>query len=389
MKKILFIFALALIATTINAQEPSAAFQVDATDKGFLMPRVTDHTAISSPAAGLMVYNSTTNKIMVFDGTSWIEATGVTSKFVDGTDPLDAVYTGGKVGIGLSDLSSSDSELQLNSTAISTAVKVEKDPTLLDKFNVIELNGLSSDGTTTARAIFGLKAQATGADSYAYMSAKNTTVDLAINQAGNVGVGVTNPTARLHVNGDIRIIDGTQGADKVLTSDASGLASWQELPNYLSLWTNDTANGYVNLTNYTDGVTPRSGNGVVVFTDTGRVGIGTTNPVHNFVVSSNGANGFEFQPNNPVQAAINTYNRNTSSYTELLVTSASYKFNVIGNNALTIDASSNVGIGTETPGAKLSVVGLQEYADNAAATAGGLSVGDFYRTADGTVKVVF
>jgi hypothetical protein len=46
---------------------------------------------------------------------------------------------------------------------------------------------------------------------------------------GNVGIGIgtTSPTAKLEVNGTVKITDGTQGAGKVLTSDASGLASWQ------------------------------------------------------------------------------------------------------------------------------------------------------------------
>ncbi len=46
--------------------------------------------------------------------------------------------------------------------------------------------------------------------------------------SGNVGIGLTNPTSKLDVAGSIKIADGTQGAGKVLTSDASGLASWQD-----------------------------------------------------------------------------------------------------------------------------------------------------------------
>ncbi|PKF75598.1 hypothetical protein CW752_02965 [Chryseobacterium sp. PMSZPI] len=48
---------------------------------------------------------------------------------------------------------------------------------------------------------------------------------------GNVGIGTTAPSTRLHINsatnGAVRIVDGTQGANKVLTSDASGTATWQ------------------------------------------------------------------------------------------------------------------------------------------------------------------
>lgn len=43
---------------------------------------------------------------------------------------------------------------------------------------------------------------------------------------GNLGVGVANPAAKLDVAGTIKISGGTPGAGKVLTSDATGLASW-------------------------------------------------------------------------------------------------------------------------------------------------------------------
>ncbi len=43
-----------------------------------------------------------------------------------------------------------------------------------------------------------------------------------------VGIGEENPDAKLHVNGNVKVSDGTQGAGKVLTSDADGLATWAE-----------------------------------------------------------------------------------------------------------------------------------------------------------------
>ncbi len=47
---------------------------------------------------------------------------------------------------------------------------------------------------------------------------------------GNLGIGTTNPTSKLHIVGALKIVDGTHGAGKILTSDASGLASWQPPP---------------------------------------------------------------------------------------------------------------------------------------------------------------
>ena len=51
----------------------SAALDVVSTTKGFLPPRMTttQKNAISSPASGLMVYDSTTNKLCCYNGSTW------------------------------------------------------------------------------------------------------------------------------------------------------------------------------------------------------------------------------------------------------------------------------------------------------------------------------
>jgi len=56
--------------STYNA---SAKLQVDSTTQGFLPPRMTttQRDAISTPASGLMVYNTTTNKAQCYNGTAW------------------------------------------------------------------------------------------------------------------------------------------------------------------------------------------------------------------------------------------------------------------------------------------------------------------------------
>jgi len=51
----------------------SAKLDVSSTTQGFLPPRMTttEKNAISSPASGLIVYDSTTNKLCCYNGTSW------------------------------------------------------------------------------------------------------------------------------------------------------------------------------------------------------------------------------------------------------------------------------------------------------------------------------
>lgn len=56
--------------TVLNA---SAVLQADSTIQGFLPPRMTttQKNAIATPAAGLIVYDTTTNKACCYNGTSW------------------------------------------------------------------------------------------------------------------------------------------------------------------------------------------------------------------------------------------------------------------------------------------------------------------------------
>lgn len=47
----------------------------------------------------------------------------------------------------------------------------------------------------------------------------------------NVGIGTPTPADRLHVVGNIRMVDGNQAAGKIMTSDANGTASWANAPS--------------------------------------------------------------------------------------------------------------------------------------------------------------
>jgi hypothetical protein len=59
---------------TNASNNASAKVQINSTTQGFLPPRMTStqRDAIASPAAGLVIYNTTTNLLNVYNGTMWI-----------------------------------------------------------------------------------------------------------------------------------------------------------------------------------------------------------------------------------------------------------------------------------------------------------------------------
>ena len=93
-------------------------------------------------------------------------------------------------------------------------------------------NGISDIGTLNNWSIsFTGPESITTADENNYIpkfSAGNLIASNIYQSAGNsnIGIGTANPTAKLEVNGTMKITDGTQGIGKVLTSDAAGLVSW-------------------------------------------------------------------------------------------------------------------------------------------------------------------
>ena len=57
----------------IGTSEPAAALDVNSTTGGFLPPRMTttQRNALSNPAAGTTIFNTTSGKLQCFDGTAW------------------------------------------------------------------------------------------------------------------------------------------------------------------------------------------------------------------------------------------------------------------------------------------------------------------------------
>ena len=103
---ILFVFFVQLRAqvavnTDSTNPDPSAMLDVKSTTRGMLVPRMTSaqRTAIVTPAAGLLVFDSTTQSFWFYSAGSWVELTDQGS--LQWTPNGSAIsYTAGNVGIG-------------------------------------------------------------------------------------------------------------------------------------------------------------------------------------------------------------------------------------------------------------------------------------------------
>ena len=202
--------------------DASAKLQVDATNKGFLPPRVTltgtsDVMTIATPATGLLVYNTAnagsgtaavSPGLYYYDGIKWQR---VTNQQPDATIEFNTADP--------------------NSTS-PTPSFTPNTPQSRDYIYVSSVDYSQWTWNGTAYVTY------TPPASTAWYT-KSSTTDAGpgktgnIYRTGNVGIGTgsMDPATKLHIvsstaGGGFRLVDGTQGANKVLSSDASGNASW-------------------------------------------------------------------------------------------------------------------------------------------------------------------
>lgn len=126
----------------------------------------------------------------------------------------------------------------------------------------------------------GIKLTQGNANSLIYHNSSNDLVirkagqtdQLVLDNAGGVGIGTENVQATLHVAGDVIIEDGTEADGYVLTSDANGNASWQNMSSRVAEhtdFTNDSyagnaTSGFIDISSTTTSMTVRPSDKVVV-----------------------------------------------------------------------------------------------------------------------------
>lgn len=249
-KKFLFLFFFFFIAVqyshaqvAINedssAADPSAILDLKSSTKGLLLPRMKDVSTnpIASPKAGLLVYDSTTKTTWVYNGTAWVKQGSFSLPFAD------SLASSGSSLFQIKDLSASSgtptiygisSSTSMGSTTSgATAIQGELTATSGGSYSTA-VRGINRSTTGLGIGVVGYQA-GSGWGVYG-----NTPSGVGVYGFSNTGMGLfgssNSGTAAylsssggiaLKTYGKIQLTNIGEGAGKVLTSDASGNASWQ------------------------------------------------------------------------------------------------------------------------------------------------------------------
>ena len=267
-KKSIYVFCLLIILTTstkaqvgIGTTNPNASAQLDvsSTSKGFLPPRMiaSQRAAISSPVAGLMVYQTDGIKgLYYYDGISWIFI--ITQSSLDLKAPLASpTFTGTVNGItstmvGLGNVNNTTDANKPISTATQSALNL-KAPLASPTFTGI-VNGITSsmvglgnvDNTTDA----------------------NKPISTATQSALNLKAPLASPTFTGTVNGITSTMVGLGNVDNTTDANKPISTATQSALNLKAPLASPIFTGTPTLPTGTIGVTQSAGNNTTALATT-------------------------------------------------------------------------------------------------------------------------
>ena len=340
----------------IGTETPQAtsAMDITSTTKGFLMPRMTtvQREAIipSQNAKGLQVYDTTENSIWISDGVVWKDTK---NKFVDGTDPLNAVFVDGNVGIGTSTPTANLEVLGTIRTSVDSGNEtghIEMKSASGTRSGSLYFYDAVGDAGTTATESAWIGWTSLG---YLYYNTNGDRVHYF--DGGNVEINKD-----LKLNGTFKPGDNGGTSGQLLQSTG---------PATTPIWVDSAAT----TAKFVDGTDPSN----AVFVN-GNVGIGTTTPMSRLSLGSDsGTYGTASAKKLAIYSDAtgnNFYGLGVSSgngFDSSLEFHAGAYISQDDSPGMVLTVSKNVGIGTGTPSEKLEVIGTIRASSSATSTTSG------------------
>ena len=320
---------------------------------------VADNSVTSAKIAGGSVTGAkidqagaTSGQVLKWNGTTWLPA----------VDAITLPYSG---------TGTSDGPLfNINNLGTSGAIST---------FSSGNYGIWGESGSTSGIGVYGVNKTSTGTTYGVFGDVYSSTGFSGFFQGGkfyiqgNTGIGIQNPSAKLEVNGQVKITGGSPGVGKVLTSDGVGLATWHTPePN---AWLKNSNNIYYNA---------------------GNVGIGLNNPTGTLEIYGNSVDNypqlFLSEADGFARVSFRTMLASSrhwvlAGHTNQIDGDSQWHLNYfngsIGKNIFSVNGNSiisfdgKVGIGTTAPGSLLQVHSNTTYANNVTPI---IKISDNYKT---------